>query len=138
MTPAEARAAAISLFVTQWANRTPIDHDDDNRPTPSAPFVRITMQHNGSFPQSWNGPSVNWTRFGIIHIQIFVPGGQGTAQSDELAQVAVRILEGKTLGSGGVLRLKAAGINDIGRDETNTGLRQTNVTVAFEHEDSHS
>ena len=138
MTLAEARAAAISLFVTQWAGRTPIDHDDDNRPTPSAPFVRIVMQPNGSIPLCWGGSVVEWQRFGYLHIQIFVPGGQGTAQSDELAQAAARILEGKRLGTGGRLRLGAAAINDIGRDEANTGMRQCNVLIAFEYEDSHA
>lgn len=138
MTPAEARAAAISLFVTQWAGRTPIDHDDDNRPTPSAPFARIVMQHNGSIPLCWGGSVVEWQRFGYLHIQIFVPGGQGTAQSDELAQAAARILEGKRLGTGKALRLGAAAINDIGRDETNTGLRQCNISIEFSYEDSHA
>lgn len=136
MTPSEARAVALTKFETDWANRTPIDHDDDNKPTPNAPFVRITMQHAGSIPLCW-GSVIEWQRFGNIHIQVFTPGGRGTAESDVLVQAAVRSLEGRTLGAGQALRLKAASITDVARDETNIGVRQTSIVIPFEYEDSH-
>lgn len=134
MTPAEARAAVVGHFVTQWANRTPIDHDEDARATPTAPFVRIALQHNGGLPQSWTGPVTHWLRFGFVQIQVLVPGGKGTAEVDTLTNAAVQILEGRRFTGG--LRLGAATVQDAGRDDY--GNRQTLVSISFEYTDSHA
>jgi hypothetical protein len=134
MTPAEARAAVVGHFVTQWANRTPIDHDEDARATPTPPFVRVALQHNGALPQSWTGPVVHWSRFGVVSVQAIVPGGRGTADVDALAAAAVQILEGRKFAGG--LRLGAAVVQDAGRDDY--GNRLTVVSVSFEYTDSHA
>jgi hypothetical protein len=134
MTPAEARAAVVGLFTTQWAARTPIDHDEDAGQTPVAPFVRVALQHNGSVPQSWTGNVVHWARFGFVVVQVLVQGGKGTAEADALSVAAVQILEGKAFAGG--LRLGAAAISDAGRDDY--GNRQTVVRVPFEYTDSHA
>lgn len=129
MTPAEARAATLTRFVTEWANRTPIDHDADNRGTPNAPYIRIVMRHEGGirFTTSEN------QRFGLVFVQVFVQGGRGTAESDTLAYAAARILESRNIG---IIRFSAAEIRDIGQDEEGSGLRQCNVTIPFEYEDA--
>lgn len=134
MTPAEARAAVVGHFTTQWAARTPIDHDEDARATPQPPFVRVRMQHNGGLPQSWTGTTVHWQRFGIVVAQVVVPGGKGTAEVDTLANAAVQILEGKRFDGG--LRLGASTVQDAGRDEF--GNRITVVSTSFEYTDSHA
>lgn len=134
MTPAEARAAVVGLFVSQWANRTPIDHDEDARATPTAPFVRISLQHLAGLPQAWTGEVVHYLRLGNVAIQVLTPGGKGTAEVDTLTTAAVQILEGKRFAGG--LRLGAATIRDAGRDDF--GSRRTMIEIPFEYDDSHA
>lgn len=134
MTPAEARAAVVGHFVTQWSGRTPIDHDEDARATPTPPFVRISLRHNGGLPQSWTGNIVHWQRFGFVQIQVLVPGGKGTAEVDNYTNAAVQILEGRRFTGG--LRLGAATVQDAGRDDY--GNRQSIVAIPFEYTDSHA
>lgn len=134
MTPAEARAAVVGHFVSQWANRTPIDHVEDARATPPAPFVRVAVQHDGGLAQSWTGPTIHWARFGIVNVQVIVPGGKGTADADALANAAVQILEGRRFAGG--LRLGASTVQDVGRDEFGNMIMV--VATSFEYTDSHA
>lgn len=109
-----------------WPNR-------EYEPTDGQAYVRISVQHNLAYQPSMGDPAARRTRReGIVFVQCFTPLGDGTSQSNELAQEASDVLSNKRVAVGGVyhISLKSGEIRTIGRDPVHE-LWQVNVSVPF-------
>ena len=109
-----------------WPNRT-------YEPTDGEAYVRISVQHNLAYQPSMGDPAARRTRReGVVIVQCFTPLGDGTSQSNDLAQEVSDVLASKRVQVGATkpISLKEATINTVGRDPIHE-LWQVNVSVPF-------
>lgn len=108
-------ATERSLIETRWADqwvtgspsaaRTPTGYDDHKfTPTPNGNSVRLTIANASAEQVSMGDPGNNVSRTtGVVFIQIFVPGGAGSATVRALADAAMAVFRNW---NSGVLRFR--------------------------------
>jgi Bacteriophage related domain of unknown function len=136
-----AREAILSRWITQWVDgsspRTPYSFENEKTAPPDAvaaaafgtdtgSWVRLTMRSVNS-EQETLGPvgSRKFTRYGNIHIQVFVPVDRGTADSDTLVGLARTVFEGARFNG---VCCYAGSPKEVGPDGR---WYQVNVTIPF-------
>lgn len=144
ITKTQARDEVFALFRTAWlADSTSQDvelryEDVGPKEPPSAPsegqapaWARIQMRwaDGDQISLGGNQGSSIFDRSGIITIQVFAPSGDGRVLSDQLTEIALNALEGKTTTSG--VRIRRARHIDVGIDGP---WFQVNVTANFEYD----
>ncbi|MCW2309725.1 DUF4128 domain-containing protein [Rhodobium gokarnense] len=95
MTFASERAAIETRFNTEWttgspaALRTPVGWDAQTfEPPTDESSVRLTILNGDGINQSMGDPGNNAIRYaGVVMIQVFTPGGQGSAAARALVDL---------------------------------------------------
>jgi hypothetical protein len=133
----EARDDIIGLFTTAWNAQTPpipllIYQDKESDLPDNAPFARLSIEHTIFNQQTLaNVGNRRFRRFGIITVQIFSLAGEGLANADVFAKVALDAFEGKATGADSI-EFRNVRINEIGIDGP---WFQTNVLAEFEYDE---
>ena len=143
-----ARAEIVALFNTGWSGdvtsssipilywdskgQTPKGQDADGNPVP---YVRLTIQHNGSSDESLANDvgSTKFRNFGIITVQVFTALGLGLLLSDRLVKIIKESFRKKKTTSGVWFRNFAS--SEIGPDGA---YFQVNVTGEFIYDEFQS
>ena len=95
MSYADVRATIEQRFHDQWltgspaALRTPVGWDGQAfEPPTGESSVRLSIREGEAFNASMGSPGSNIVRYpGVVMIQIFTPGGQGSKAARELADL---------------------------------------------------
>ena len=125
----EARGAIYTAFSTDWGTTSVLDLDnEDFDPPTGVPWARLIVRHSARAQESLGGVGRRkFESIGSAIVQCFTPLDKGAAPADALAQVAMGILEGKTLLPEGI-RFTAAVPTEIGPTED---YYQFNVEASF-------
>jgi len=136
----DARQEIIDAFLAKWtptgffAQYPNVKGDPPTGiGTPEDPvsWARLTINHVGSEQATLAEVGCRtFTRFGVLEVQIFTPSGDGSRQSDILAQIVADAFEGKTTPNRVFFRNVSPPI-EIG----NSGLwYQVNISADFEYD----
>lgn len=133
MSYADERAAIEGRWATQWvtgspsAARTPTAYENVPLDPPAdSPWVRLTVLNGEGQQISAGDPGSNTHRYaGVISIQIFTPGGQGTGQAKTLADAAAAVFRNVRFDS---IYCRVPYVSGTSLDGS---WHQTNVTVPF-------
>ena len=132
MTPAEARNAIVSRYLTEFNGQFPIAIDNREFEAPETPekWTRIAVRFS-SGNQSSLGQDGNrkFEKRGLVFIQVFTPSGEGTDNNDSLAKLILDLMDGERLDN---LWLFNGRINTIGNDGA---YFQQNIILDFTFEE---
>lgn len=107
------RAAIETYFKTEWealSPTTPIGFDGQKF-TPVAPSVRLTIQTGLALQRSFARPGTNKVEtVGVVQVQIFVAGGEGSNAWREWADQVEGIFRNKKITTAGAVATNAAGV----------------------------
>ena len=96
----EAKVAILNAFNAAWADRQPVDTDNDDFNEPQGePWARIVIRTQPT-SQDTLGRIGNrkFLRVGIVFLQLFAPVKTGTYDLDILAEEMRELFEGTRLG----------------------------------------
>lgn len=129
----QAEAEIRKHFDTLWANQTEIAWPDQKFDIPTdKSWVRFTSQENEGGQVSIGSPGNNRFRsFGLVSIQVFQPGGQGSIEARTLATAALGAFKGKQTANG--IEFFDAYARQVGTDEK--GWYQINVFASFYYDE---
>lgn len=127
----EARGAIYTAFVAAWGGTSALDLDnEDFVPPVDLPWARLVVRHSTRGQISLGGVGARkFESVGSVIIQCFGPLESGTLEADTLAEVAMGILEGKTLSPEGI-NFTAARPIEIGAGDDHY---QINVEALFSY-----
>lgn len=111
------RAAIEGWFASQWGSLTPIGFDGHFF-KPVANSVRLTIQSGDVRQASFGNPGSNKARHvGIVQVEIYVQGGQGSNQWRGYAETIQDIFLNKSLAANGTEATTSADVLvTFGRD----------------------
>ncbi len=126
----------LSIFATSaWATAVtaimptpPLFYDNlnQNPPDDGSVWGRLSIQHLDGTRASLGSSSARFRRAGMLFMQVFVPIGDGTLTSDQIADSLVEAFE--DAGAIGNIWFRNIGQREVGPDGT---FHQVNVEVAF-------
>lgn len=139
MSFAAERAAIETRFRDQWltgspaALRTPVGWDRHKfKPPTDSSSVRLTIVNGDSFNQSMGDPGNNLVRYvGVVMIQIFAVGGQGSETARDLADLIQPIFTNWRSGS---LIFRTM---NIGTPQEDVPFFMLPVSFAFQRDETH-
>lgn len=99
MSYAQARRDIETHFASAWNKRTPAGMDGHSF-TPSVGSVRLTIIDGEGRQASAGDPGSNLARYaGVVAVQVYTQGGQGTAASRALEDAVCAVFRNADLGS---------------------------------------
>lgn len=113
--------------------------DDSNRPSPSAAWARLTVQHNAPGDEGYGDAQRLYEALGVFAVQLFKPIGAGTPNIDQMVQVVIDAFRGKETASGVIFQrvhavdIGPSAVAPYGSQGTKPIWYQKNVTGEFKH-----
>ncbi len=120
--------AAWNTAVATISPTPPLFYDNlnQNPPDDGSVWGRLSIQNFDGTRSSLGSATARFRRIGMLFVQVFVPIGDGTLTSDQIADSLVEAFE--DAGAIGNIWFRDIGQREVGPDGT---FHQVNVEVAF-------